>query len=72
LDRVFRVAIGVYVYWHEASPKGRHGCSLKQEGAQRAASNSVFNSLSDSDSPDMARGDQRSSSKRSTGYFGWR
>jgi hypothetical protein len=50
----------------------RHGWLLPDDGAQRAASNSVNSSSCDSGSPDIARGDHRSTNSESIGRSGER
>src|SRR5437773_10922323 len=50
----------------------RHCCALNEDGAQRAASKSRINSSSEISSPDIARGDQRSSKSDSIGRSAFR
>src|ERR1700745_2627093 len=50
----------------------RHCCALNEDGAQRAASKSRINSSCEISSPDIARGDQRSSSSFSIGWSAFR
>src|SRR5678816_317539 len=50
----------------------RQGCVLPAEGAQRAASNSTASSAGEIDSPDIARGDHRTTKRPSTGRSAFR